>query len=119
MLVAVVDDCVVGYVRLGQPIALTAHEHVLEVSGLAVHPSRQRAGIGRCLLDAAVHEARDRGARKLTLRALSPNTAARRLYEANGFVVEGILRAEFLLDGAYVDDVLMARYLASERHAGS
>ena len=36
------------------------------------------------------------------------------LYEVCGFVVEGILRAEFFLD-RYVDDVLMARLLTPEQ----
>ena len=40
------------------------------------------------------------------------NPGARRLYERAGFVVEGVLRGEFVLDGVPVDDVLMARYLA-------
>ena len=31
-----------------------------------------------------------------------------RFYERCGFVVEGVLRGEFHLDGEYVDDVLMA-----------
>jgi ribosomal protein S18 acetylase RimI-like enzyme len=84
---------------------------VLQLSGLAVHPRRQRSGAGRALVEAAVEQARDRGARKLSLRVLGVNTGARNLYQACGFVVEGILRAEFLLDGRYVDDVLMARYL--------
>jgi ribosomal protein S18 acetylase RimI-like enzyme len=112
VLVAVVNDAVVGYVRLGQPTLLASHAHVLEISGLAVHPDRQRDGIGRHLVEAAVREARDRDARKLILRVLGPNTAARCLYEANEFVVEGVLHAEFFLEGAYVDDVLMARHLA-------
>ena len=46
--------------------------------------------------------------RPLTLRVLGRNERARALYSALGFVVEGILREEFLLDGQYVDDVLMA-----------
>jgi RimJ/RimL family protein N-acetyltransferase len=44
---------------------------------------------------------------------LSANTNAQQLYEACGFVVEGVLRAEFLPDGSYVDDVL-ARHLEPE-----
>jgi RimJ/RimL family protein N-acetyltransferase len=42
---------------------------------------------------------------------LGTNPAARALYEAYGFVVEGVQREEFLLDGRYVDDVLMALQL--------
>ena len=41
----------------------------------------------------------------------SPNERARRLYESAGFVVEGVLREEFFLEGRYVDDVLMALVL--------
>ncbi len=42
---------------------------------------------------------------------LATNTAAQRLYAACGFETEGVLREEFLLDGQYVDDWLMARLL--------
>jgi len=111
VLVAEVDSAVVGYVSLVQLIALTSHEHVLHINGLAVAPASQRAGVGRGLVEAAVQLARDRGARKLALRVLGPNASARRLYEECGFVVEGILRGEFLLERSYVDDVLMARQL--------
>jgi hypothetical protein len=45
---------------------------------------------------------------KVTLRVLGHNVGARRLYERCGFVPEGVLRGEFLLEGRYVDDVLMA-----------
>ncbi|WP_159059877.1 GNAT family N-acetyltransferase, partial [Streptomyces scabiei] len=65
----------------------------------------------RALLRAVQDEARRRGARRLTLRVLGHNTAARKLYESEGFVVEGVLPEEFLLDGQYVDDVLMGRRL--------
>jgi ribosomal protein S18 acetylase RimI-like enzyme len=114
VLVAEIDGGVVGYARLGQPIPLASHEHVLELAGLAVDPAHRRLGIGRRLVDEAIDEARRRGAAKLSLRVLAPNVAARRLYERRGFVVEGILRAEFLLDGHYVDDVLMARRLSDD-----
>jgi ribosomal protein S18 acetylase RimI-like enzyme len=69
------------------------------------------AGTGRRLAEGAVQEARDRGVRKLSLHVLGSNASARKLYEACGFVVEGVLRAEFLLDGRFVDDVFMARQL--------
>jgi ribosomal protein S18 acetylase RimI-like enzyme len=108
------SEAVIGYARLSQPIALTSHRHVLELNGLAVDPERQREGAGRLLVEAVAQEARSRGARKLSLRVLGSNTAARELYARCGFVIEGTLREEFLLDGRYVDDVLMARCLIRE-----
>lgn len=65
------------------------------------------------LLVAAEHRVRDRGMRKLTLRVLSTNRAAISLYERLGFTREGDLREEFLINGSYVDDILMAKHLAA------
>ena len=111
VLVAEADGLVVGYVHLSNPTPLEANRHVLEIRGLAVTPPRQRRGVGRALLEATVDEARRRSCRKLRLRVLATNMPARALYGAAGFVVEGVLREEFRIDGAYVDDVLMARLL--------
>ena len=108
VLVAVLDGNVAGYVRLGRASPLAASDHVLLINGLAVDPAFQRRGVGRALMAAAAAEARARGARRLRLRVLAPNTAARRLYEQSGYVVEGVLRGEFHLDGEDVDDMLMA-----------
>jgi ribosomal protein S18 acetylase RimI-like enzyme len=108
VLVAVVDGEVAGYVRLGRPTPIAASAHVVMIHGLAVDPARQRQGLGRVLMASAAAEARARGARRLTLRVLAHNEAARRLYEQSGYVVEGVLRGEFCLDGEYVDDVFMA-----------
>jgi ribosomal protein S18 acetylase RimI-like enzyme len=108
VLVALAGGKVVGYVRIQQGSPLASTRHVLRVNGIAVDPPFQRRGIGRALIDAAVAEARRRGARRLTLRVLGANGPARRLYESAGFAVEGVLRGEFFLEGAYVDDVFMA-----------
>lgn len=111
VLVVETNGVVVGYVKLAQEMHLTSHQHVLEVRGLAVDPRVHRQGFGRRLVEAALEDARDRGARKVSLRVLGSNPRARRLYADCGFVVEGVLREEFLLAGAYVDDILMARHL--------
>jgi RimJ/RimL family protein N-acetyltransferase len=111
VLVAVVDGVVAGYVSLHQSIPLPSHAHVLEITGLAVDPGFRGRGIGSRLVTEAQHEAARRGARKLSLRVLAPNASARALYESCGFEVEGVLRGEFLLDGAPTDDVLMACHL--------
>jgi len=111
VLVADAEGTVVGYVKLHQSIPLASHGHVLEINGLAVDPAHQGQGVGRRLVQAAGREAQHRGARKLSLRVLSPNVSARRLYETSGFIVEGILKAEFVLQGQLIDDVLMAWHL--------
>lgn len=111
-IVAEVDGVVVGSVVLGQTIPLATHAHVLEIRGLAVAPEHQGRGIARALVAAACERAEQCGARKLSLRVMATNPSAQRLYESCGFRVEGVLRGEFLIDGALVDDVLMARDLA-------
>lgn len=111
VLVAELEGQVCGYVAVRPASPLPAHAHVLLVGGLGVDPAAQGRGVGRALMEAAVDEARARGARKLALRVLGGNATARRLYEGCGFVVEGVLEREYLLDGQYVDDVFMARHL--------
>ncbi|MET8957247.1 N-acetyltransferase family protein [Streptomyces sp. NPDC004393] len=110
-LVAELGGAVVGYLRLGFSTPLACNTHVLHIRGLAVADEARGTGAGRALLRAAQEEARRRGARRLTLRVLGHNTPARRLYESEGFTVEGILPEEFLLDGKYVDDVFMGMFL--------
>ncbi|MBA2948530.1 GNAT family N-acetyltransferase [Streptomyces himalayensis] len=110
-LVAESGGRIVGYVRLGIPTPLLSNAHVRQIQGLAVADEARGQGVGRALVRAAVDEARRQGARRITLRVLGPNTPARKLYESEGFVVEGVQPGEFFLDGEYVDDVLMGRGL--------
>jgi ribosomal protein S18 acetylase RimI-like enzyme len=110
-LVAEVDGAVAGYVRVQPPTPLPENAHVSGITGLAVAPGARGRGVASALLTAAGQYARERGARKLSLRVLSTNDAALRLYERLGFRREGTLREEFLIDGRYVDDVIMARHL--------
>jgi len=107
-LVAELNGSVVGYIRIKAPTHLPENAHVMQVQGLAVHPSARRRGIAAMLLTAAVQRTRERGARKLTLRVLSTNTGAIALYERLGFTCEGVLRGEFIINGRDVDDILMA-----------
>jgi ribosomal protein S18 acetylase RimI-like enzyme len=104
----------IGFVRVVQPVPVPSGAHVRQIQGFAVDPGERRRGLGRALLDAAFDEARRQGALRITLRVLSVNTSARRLYESLGFVIEGVLPREFLIDGVYIDDILMGRPLDLE-----
>ncbi|MFJ3215953.1 GNAT family N-acetyltransferase [Kitasatospora sp. NPDC086801] len=110
-LLALLDGRVVGYVRQVPATPLASNRHVRQIQGLAVDGTVRGRGVGRRLVEAACEAARAAGARKMTLRVLGWNTPARRLYEGCGFVVEGSLAEEFLIDGSYVDDIWMARRL--------
>jgi ribosomal protein S18 acetylase RimI-like enzyme len=110
-LVAEIGGRIAGYLRLKPMTRLPENAHVLGVLGLAVAPTARRRGVAAALLTAAEDQARARGAAKLSLRVLSTNHSAIRLYERQGFAHEGLLRGEFLIDGRYVDDVLMAKQL--------
>jgi ribosomal protein S18 acetylase RimI-like enzyme len=110
-LVAEVDGQLAGYIRVVAPTPLASNAHVRQIQGLVVDDWARGRGVGRALLRAAAVHARSQGALRLTLRVLGHNVPARRLYEAEGFVVEGVLPGEFLLDGRYADDIFMGRSL--------
>ena len=111
-LVAELDGRLAGYIRVKPVTPLPENAHVLGIVGLAVAPGDRRRGIASALLAAAEQHARARGARKLSLRVLSTNGGAMRLYERHGFQREGTLRDEFRIGGRFVDDVLMTKHLA-------
>ena len=52
---------------------------------LYVTPGRRGQGLGRALMEAAIREARDRGADTMDIGVDEPDLAARRLYESLGF----------------------------------
>lgn len=101
----------VGYIRLAPATRLVCNAHVRQIQGLVVDDRVRGRGIARAMLRAACAEARRQGARRVTLRVLGHNAPARALYASEGFAVEGVLPGEFLLEGVYVDDVLMGRAL--------
>jgi ribosomal protein S18 acetylase RimI-like enzyme len=111
-LVAELEDLgVVGYIRVVPPTPLETNAHVRQIQGLVVAEAARRRGVALALLEGACELARREGAVRMTLRVLGHNAPARALYASAGFAVEGVLPGEFLVDGRYVDDVLMGRRL--------
>ncbi|MFI6053828.1 GNAT family N-acetyltransferase [Streptomyces violascens] len=112
-LVAETGGQAVGFIRLVPATPLACNRHVRQIQGLEVAEAARGRGVARALLRAACEAARRQGATRITLRVLGHNAPARALYEAEGFAVEGVLPGEFLLEGEYVDDVLMGRALTA------
>ena len=86
-----------------------AHVAVLTI---AVKKQMRRQGIARHLLDESYKWARGRGIEKITLSVREGNTAAMRLYQSEGFVLEG-REVRQLRDGNhYEDNLLMAKFIS-------
>lgn len=109
-LVALIDEQICGYVGFRYPTMIRTNHHVYEIN-IAVHPQYQNEGIGTRLMETMKAWATEQGKEKLSLRVLSTNPTAIRFYERCGFVIEGRLVNEFLVNGRYIDDVLMGCFL--------
>lgn len=83
-----------------------------ELMLLAIAPDFRSRGFGRQLLDAVIHEAKEREARRLFLEMRSDNDAALRLYGKSGFIPVGHrLRYYRGEDGILRDAITMERSL--------
>ena len=110
ILVAVVDEVIVGYVQLSDvriPIA-EASASDQELFALYVHSDYQGKGVGTALMDAAFTHERSRRARKVWLDVWDANTRAIALYTRYGFRPAG--RRDFVVDGKVIgSDLVMVR----------
>lgn len=111
-LVAEHDGEIVGFVAVPVKGGFEEQAHVFGLFNLIVAAKARRLGVGTALMLAAERFALERGARKLSLTVLASNEPALALYQRHGYVVEGRLTAESLIDGHYVDDILLAKHLS-------
>ena len=107
--VAEVDGLVVGQIDARIPTFQKAR-HVANL-GIAIVKAYRGLGIGRALMDRTLAWMKARGVEKATLEVFSTNARAIALYRRLGFEVEGVRRRHYKIRGAYVDDVLMAKWL--------
>ena len=100
------DDRLVGYTFMDQ--IDWGHRHAIE-TGILISDSRYwasglgRAAFGRLL----IHAFDDLQLHRASLGVLEENLRAIRSYEALGFKKEGMRREGLLLDGGWVDTVMM------------
>lgn len=110
VLVAEVDGAVVGWASLNAFNPRRAYDHVADFS-LYVERAWRGRGVGRQLLDALIGRARELGYHKLVLSAFPWNEAGMRAYRRAGFRVVGTYREQGLLDGRWVDTIVMEKIL--------
>jgi len=102
---------VVGWASLNSFNARPAYAHVADISVYIGRACRGK-GVGRRLLDRLGLLAREIGYHKLVLAAFPRNDAGMALYRRMGFSTVGIYREQGLLDGAWVDVIVMEKLLA-------
>jgi L-amino acid N-acyltransferase YncA len=110
VLVAERQGAVAGWGSLNVFNPRPAYAHVADFS-IYVGREARGTGVGRMLLSALIERARELGYHKLVLAAFPQNEAGMRLYTRFGFREVGIYREQGLLDGAWVDVVIMERLL--------
>ena len=110
VLVAERAGAVAGWGSLNVFNSRPAYAHVADFS-IYVGQEARGAGIGKALLAALIARARELGYHKLVLAAFPQNEAGMRLYAHFGFREVGVYREQGLLDGRWVDVIIMERLL--------
>lgn len=87
-----------------------AYCHVVDFSIYVERGSRGR-GVGRAVLAQLVDLARELGYHKMVLSAFPFNAAGMALYERMGFRTVGVYKEQGLLDGRWVDTIIMEKLL--------
>ena len=107
-LVVCVDERVVGNIFLSikpQP----RQRHAADI-GMAVHDDWQGQGCGQALMSAVLELADSwMNLHRIELQVYTDNERGMRLYERNGFEIEGRLKDYAFREGSYVDVYTMAR----------
>ena len=103
-LVVIVGDAVVGWCDI-TPASFEGMTHVGRL-GMGVKADHRGQGIGKGLLKAALTRAFGQGLERVEIEVFRSNDSAIRLYEAHGFLREGVKVGARKLDGT-VDDILL------------
>ncbi|MEX2681616.1 MAG: N-acetyltransferase family protein [Candidatus Sigynarchaeota archaeon] len=101
---------VVGQVTIETSTEWDGIEHV-GMLGILVHPDYRNIGIGQSLVAEACDEAKRRGKTKITLSVFHTNPRAIAMYKKMGFEIVGVRKCQFWINDAYVDEVLMEKFL--------
>jgi len=101
---------VVGWASLNVFNPREAYRHVADIS-VYVERGWRGKGIGGALLTRLRDLAREHGFHKMVLSAFPTNAAGVALYTRHGFRTVGIYKEQGLLDGRWVDTILMEKLL--------
>lgn len=101
---------VVGWSSLNPFNPRPVYDHVADISVYVAREQRGR-GIGDALMSALEKRARLLGYHKMVLAAFPTNAPGMRLYERHDFQTVGVYHEQGLLDGRWVDVIVMEKIL--------
>jgi phosphinothricin acetyltransferase len=110
VIVAEHDTATVGWGSLNEFNRRPAYRFVADLS-VYVERGHRGKGVGSALLGRLIDLAREHGFHKMVLSAFPGNAAGMALYSRMGFRTVGIYREQGLLDGRWVDTIIMEKLL--------
>lgn len=112
MVVAEAAEDIIGWASLNQFSARPAYRFIADLS-VYIERGWRGKGIGTRLLGEIEARARALGYHKIVLSAFPFNQAGMRLYERSGFRTVGIYHEQGLVDGHWVDTIIMEKLLGA------
>jgi len=110
VIVAKSGGILVGWGSLNVFNARPAYRHVADFS-VYVERAWRGKGVGHRLLERLIEIAREIGYHKLVLSTFPTNTGGVKLYERLGFTRLGVYHEQGMLDGQWVDTLIMEKLL--------
>lgn len=104
------SETLLGWGSLNQFNPRPAYDHVVDFSVYVAREARGQ-GVGGMLLSELESLARTHGFHKMVLAAFPFNGAGMKLYERQGFRTVGIYQEQGMLDGRWVDTIIMEKLL--------
>jgi hypothetical protein len=107
--VAEIDKIVVGNinVKIGE-LQKTSHTATF---GMGVISKYRNIGIGSALVETALNWLKEKRIEKVSICVFSTNIAAINLYKKYGFEIESTRKKQYKINGKYVDEISMAKWL--------
>jgi phosphinothricin acetyltransferase len=110
VIVASIGGEIVGWASLNVFNTREAYRHVADISVYVARAWRGK-GVGTALMEQLVRLGREHGFHKLVLAGFPFNPASMALYRRSGFRDVGVYKEQGLLDGRWVDVIVMEKLL--------
>ena len=101
---------IIGWGSLNQFNPREAYRHVVDFS-IYVDRAYRGRGVGKVVLARLIELAREHRFHKMVLSAFPSNSGGMALYERMGFRTVGVYKEQGMLDGRWVDTIIMEKLL--------